>query len=452
MLGKYEKLKSEKNEEFYQRACKSLAGGLLTNYKAVKGKRPVYVDRVDGAHIYDVDGNKRYDFSLLYGPAILGQSCERLKQDVIKQINERYTNDIGTIQIECAELFQKCVPGLELLRFGLSGSEVNMQAARVARAYTGKSKFIRFAGHYHGSPDFIIGGVARSSDDPSAVDEIRPGDYYSEMTHTAGRAANALSEMYVLEYNDLPALEALLKKDAQNIAFIIFEVVAVNIHGCRPEPGYLEAMRALCDKYNVLMIYDEVITGFRMDIGGAAAVYGVTPDLWTFSKAIGGGFPCGAYGGKKEIMDTITDCEVLAAGSFPGHPVTAAAMKSTLTQLLENDCEILKRIADLGNMLADGFLRVAAKNNVPLIIQGFPAAIVPVFTRKEKIINNADAIANADMKAYWYFSRRMLEMGISNLQRYSCGAAHTKEDVEYAIKIADIVMSEIAEKQALNWE
>lgn len=444
-------MKNEKNEAMYQRAIKCIAGGQLSNYKSHEGRRPVYMDHVEGAHLFDIDGNMRYDFSLNFGPAILGQSNERLKKAVCDQVMRCYTNHMNEVQIESAEKIKACIPGMELLRFGLSGSEVDMMAVRTARGYTGKNMVVKFAGHYHGAYDFIIGGVAVDPENPVAMDIIREGDAYSAMTTTKGRARHALDDTYVIEYNDLPAMKKLFEDHGDDIACVIMEPIPVNIHGCNPLPGYLEGVRELCTKHNVVLIFDEVITGFRLNIGGAAAHFGVIPDLWTFSKALGGGFPAGAFGGKKEIMDTITRCEVLSAGSFPGHPVIQAAVSSVIDQLRENDCAILKHIARLGTMLGEGFKKMADKNGVPMVIQGFPGAIVPVFTEKERIINNADALKNADLNAYWYFSARMNALGITNLQRYSVGAAHTEADVQHAIEMADIALAEIAEKQKKNW-
>ncbi len=433
-----------KNDEMYERALKSIAGGMLSNYKKIKGHKPLYVERVEGAYVYDYDGNKHYDFSLNFGPAILGHSNERLKEAIRAELDKHYTPNFGEIQIKAAEKIKSVVKGMDVLRFGLSGTEVDMMAIRTARAYTKKNMIVKFAGHYHGAADYIIGGVADTKENPVAIDTTRPGDFYSEMATTSGRAKNALDDMYVLEWNNLDGVKELFEKKGDDIACIIMEPFPVNLVGFPPQAGFLEGVRELCTKHNVVLIFDEVITGFRINIGGAAAVTGVTPDLWTFSKALAGGIPAGAFGGREEVMQPIIDCEAVSAGTFPGFPISCAAMISLIDQLQENDCAILKHIERLGTMLGEGFKKMAEKHGLPMIIQGFPGAIVPVFTMKDKIVSNEDAIENAIMDAYWYFSVEMNKRGIMNLQRYSVCAAHTEEDIQHAINVADEVLANMA--------
>ena len=441
--------KKEKNEELYQRAYSSIAGGMLGNFKCGAGDRPTFVERYDdtGPYYYDYDGNKYYDFCLAYGPGILGSSNALLKKAIIDQVEQGYIKDFKLVQIEAAEKIKSCIKGIDLLRFGLSGTEANMQALRVARAYTGKNMIVRFDAHYVGAMDPLLGGIVTNPAYPVAQHGINPDDAYSGMTTTEGRGRHALNDIFILPWNDLDAFRDLLKRHGDDIAGAIFEAWPVNIHGCKPEPGYLEGIRELCDKHNVVMIFDEILTGFRLHIGGAAAYFGVTPDLWTFSKALGGGFPVSAFGGKKHIMDTVTRCEVLSSGTFVGHPLGCAAIVSVIDQLSANDAEILRRIERMGNMMSQGFEKAAKKHNVPLVMQGFPGAIIPVFTQKDKIINNRDAIENADMDAYWYFSSRMNQLGVMNLQRYCIGAAHTENDIVHAVKIAEEVFAEISRRQ-----
>lgn len=434
----------EKNKVIYERAEKCIAGGMLSNYKKTKDYIPTYVKSVDGAYVYDYDGNKYYDFSLNFGPTVLGHSNERLRQAIKDELDKQYTPNFGMIQIEAAEKIKSVIKGLDVLRFGLSGTEVDMMAVRTARAYTKKNMVVKFAGHYHGSADYIMGGVAKSDKDQSVIDSTRPGDFYSEIATTSGRAKHAFDDMYIVEWNDLEGIKALFEKDGDDIACIIMEPFPVNLVGFPPLPGFLQGIRDLCDKHNVVMIYDEVITGFRVDIGGAAAVTGVTPDLWTFSKALAGGMTTAAFGGKREVMQPIIDCEAVSAGTFPGHPLACAATISLIEQLEENDCAVIKHINRLGTMLGEGFKKAAEKHGVPMIIQGFPGAIVPVFTLKDQIISNKDAIENAIMDAYWYFSIEMNKRGIMNLQRYSVSAAHTEADIEHAIEVADGVLADLA--------
>lgn len=438
----------KKNEEIYKVACESIAGGLLTNFKKDEGSQPIYVKSVEGAKFTDYDDNTYYDFGVSFGPAILGHSNERYKEALKAQIDKMYTNEFSMIQIEAAEKIKACIPGLDVLRFGVIGTEADYQAIRVARAYTGKNMYVKFNGQFHGGADYIIGGITDNKKKPVVKHGEREGDFYSMACSTKGRAEHALDDCFMIEFNDLNAMKELFENHGDEIAAVIMEPVAININGCIAEPGYMEGVRELCDKHNVVMIFDEIITGFRIGLGGAAEFYGVKPDLWTFSKALTGGVPGSVYGGKREIMDVVTKTDVLAAGTFNGHPITAAAIVNVIDQLSENDGAIFKKIDKLGNMLKEGLLEKAKKNGVPLIIQGFPGALVPVFTEKEKIINHKDAIENANLMALGMFYMLMKERGIITNIRLCVGAAHTEEDVKHCIEVSDDVFAEMAEIMA----
>jgi glutamate-1-semialdehyde 2,1-aminomutase len=433
------------NSKIYERACESVAGGLLTNFKKEKGSQPVYVDHVEGCKIFDFDGNTYYDFELTFGPAILGQSNERLKQAMKDQIDKFYTCQFGMIHLKVAEKIKACVPGLELLRFGVTGSEADYQAIRVARAYTHKNMYVKFNGMFHGGPDYVIGGIVNDPAYPVAHHGERQEDMFSQMCTTQGRARHALDDCFMIEFNDLGAMRELFEKYGDDIAAVIMEPVAINMTGYTAEPEYIKGVRKLCDQHNVVLIYDEIITGFRFSLGGCAELYGVQPDLWTFSKALTGGMPGSVYGGKRKIMDTITDTDVLAAGTFNGHPITMAAMLSVLEQLEENDCEIFKRINKLSDMLKEGFLEKAKKHGIPMIIQGIPGAVVPVFTKKKKIINHRDALQNASIDTSLLFGILMKKHGILNNFRYCIGAAQTEEDIKHIIEVADDVFAEMVQ-------
>ncbi len=438
-------METTRNDELYQRALKCIAGGKLSNYKSKPGVPPTFIERWEGGHLYDFDGNMYYDFEVNYGPSILGRYNKKFQQRLMDELAKGYTCELGTIQLEAAEKIKECVKGIDVIRYALSGSEADLMAIRVARGYTGKNYVVKMAGHFHGGMDPMIGGISDGPENPIARDDIRPGDFYSSLCTTKGRGAHALDDTMIIEFNDLEGAKKLFEERGHEIACVIMEPIPVNIHGCRPEPGYLEGMRELCTKHNILLIFDEVITGFRLDIGGAEAYFGVTPDLWTFSKALGGGMPVAIFAGKEKYMDVITQCQVLSAGTFIGHPICCASILGVIEALQENDGEVLKRVNYLGNLFAEGLVRIAKEEGVPFITQGFPGAIVPVFTAKDRIINNADALENCDLAAYWYFSRRMNMLGILNLQRYSISYDCTEEDVAHALDCARIVFKEIAE-------
>jgi glutamate-1-semialdehyde 2,1-aminomutase len=334
---------------------------------------------------------------------------------------------------------------MEILRFGVTGSEANYQAVRVARAYTGKNMYVKFNGHFHGGPDYIVGGYVPDPSNPRVVEGADDRDNWAMMCNTKGRAKHAFDDAYMIEYNDMDAMRTLFEKDGDNIACVLMEPFPVNCNGCEALPGYMQGVRELCDKYKVVMIFDEVLTGFRIGLGGSAEYYGVQPDLWTFSKAIGGGFPVSVYGGKAEVMEGVVDCSALAPGTFNGHPLAMAAVINVIEQLQENDGEIFKRIGRFHEMLKAGLLENAKKHGIDMIVQGFPGALVPVFTKKDRIINNADALDNASVKKAFLFAGLMKGHGILNSIRLCIGAGHTEDDIAKAIEASDGAFAEMAE-------
>lgn len=438
-------MEHEKNTEIYERCCKSIAGGLMSNFKKEDGTQPIYVKEVKGSRLIDFDGNEYVDFNLSMGPSILGHSNESYKKALKEQIDKMYTNEFTMIQIEAAEKLQQIIPSAELIRFTLSGTEAVYNAIRTARGYTKKNMYVRFNGQYHGGVDYILGGIVKNPENPVVSAGENPEDLYTSICSTEGRANHALDDCYMIEWNDAAALEKLFKEKGDDIACIIMEPVTLNVNGCMPEPGYFEAVRELCTKHNVVFIFDETITGFRMGISGAQGYFGVKPDMSTFAKGIGGGFPVSMYCGKKEIMDVITRTDVLSVGTYNGHPLAAVAILATISELEKDNCAVYKEIFRLGNMLRDGFLAAAKKYNVPMIVQGFPGAIYPVFTNKDKIINQTDSYLNSDISKCALFSNFMKQRGCLNGYRFCISTAHTEADIQFAIEAADDALGLMAD-------
>lgn len=219
--------------------------------------------------------------------------------------------------------------------------------------------------------DFVLGGRTDRGD-LQARDGVDPDDFYSAMCYTEGRAPHALDDCLLAEYNDLEGLAALFQQQGDQIACVIMEPVTLNMTGCMPEPGFLEGLRELCTRYGVLMVFDETLTGFRLALGGAQEYFGVTPDLCTFAKAIGGGFPVAAFAGRREVMQVIEDNRVLAVGTYNGHPLAAAAVLETIRQLEANDGEAFRLIRRYTQMAKDGMEALARKHGVDMIVQGMP--------------------------------------------------------------------------------
>lgn len=420
------------NDALYRRASACIAGGVLSNFKKEKGSAPIFVQHSEGCHLTDFDGNLYYDFSLSAGPAILGHSNAAYRQALKDQLDRAYTNQDGLIQIEAAEKICAVVPCAQLVRFCVSGVDAVFNALRVARAYTGKPYYVKFKGQYNGGMDFVLGG--RTQDGMAqAMPGIDPNDFYSQMCHTEGRAPHALDDCFLVEWNDLDEMETLLRAHAQEIACVIMEPVTLNMTGCMPEPGFLEGLRALCTQYGVLMIFDETLTGFRLALGGAQEYFGVTPDLCTFAKAIGGGFPVAAFAGRREIMAVVADNRVLAVGTYNGHPLAAAAILETIRQLEQDDRRALRRVAELTQRARQGMTAAAQALGVDLLVQGMPGALFPIFTKQEKIVNHRDALAHADFPRHSRFMGLLRQRGILHNSRLVFSPAHTAADIDYLI-------------------
>jgi len=435
------------NEEIYQRACKVIAGGALSNFKKAKNSAPVYVKKAEGCHIYDYDDNLYYDFSLSAGPAILGHSNRAYQEALKEQIDKIYTNWDGMIQIEAAEKLQQIIPSAELVRFAVSGADAVFNAVRVARGYTGKNLYVKFKGQYHGGLDYILGGRTEKNE-ARTIDGIDSTDYYSDMCYTEGRARHALDDCLMIEWNDLAEMEALFQEEGNDIACVVMEPVPLNMSGCLPEPGYLEGVRELCIKYNVVLIFDETLTGFRMALGGAQEYFGVVPDLCVFAKAVGGGFPVAVYAGKREVMRVIADARVLAVGTYNGHPIAAAAILETIRQMEENDGESFRMIASHTEMAKCGMENAAKSLGIQMIVQGMPGALFPVFTKKEKIINHRDAIANADFSMHRRFMNLLKDRGILHNSRLVFSPMHTQQDIDYLIRMTKEALTVMASDKA----
>ena len=432
---------SHQSAAHFEQARRLIPGGIQSNYRKDESYVPTYMSHGKGARMFDLDGNEYIDYSLSYGPCILGHSNAHLRQAIIRQAERMYSNELNELELAAAEKVSAHVPCAELVRFACSGTEANYNALRVARAYTGNNMVVRFNGHYNGCLDNMIGGVVTDPADPIPRAIELESDVFSQMGNTNGRARHAFADSYMIEWNDLEALRSLLQNKGEDIAAVYMEPVMVNFNGCLPQPGYLEGVRELCTQYGVVLIFDEVITGFRMGLGGAQASLGVTPDLATFAKAIGGGFPVSAFCGKREIMDVITRTEAIAAGTYNGHPMGMAAVVATIEELERDDGAAFTHIARLGNELVDGLRGLFKHYDVPLILQGFPGAWTIAYSEAGKIINHADSLAQGDTWARGLqFSKLLNAQSVLVQARFCTSLAHTEQEVDQALKRAEKVL------------
>ncbi len=421
-----------------ERAKKSLAGGVSSEFRKYNHPHALFYTHALGSRIYDVDGNEYLDFTLSQGPLIVGHSHPHVLQRV-KEYSETGQLFAGQhiLEIELAEKLQKYIPSAELMRFCLDGSEAVQTAFRLARAKTGKKKFLRFEGHYHGWLDNVAWGLSTPS-----VEALGEREKPNAYAWTAGLPERVEEEFIVLPWNDLELLEKVVSQRHEELAAIITEPIMCN-NGCiMPEEGFLQGLRRICDQYQITLIFDEVITGFRTALGGAQQYFGVTPDLSIFAKAMASGYPISAIVGKKAWLDLIVSGKVIHAGTMnSGNPSVAAAMGTI--ELLE-EVGVYERIYNLGNRLIDGLRKANTKHRQNLLVQGPGPMVHSGFTNLTKVKDYRDVLTYDKLKL-GKFIAAMHDEGIRIIGRglWYISAVHAEKDIDHAIEVADGVLAKI---------
>lgn len=425
----------EKSINLFNRAQQSIPGGVNSPVRAFKsvGGTPVFMKSAKGAYMYDADGNRFIDYINSWGPMILGHAYE----PVVKAIQDtaQYSTSFGApteLEIEMAELIVSMVPNVDLIRMVSSGTEACMSAIRLARGFTGRNKIIKFEGCYHGHADSFL--VKAGSGVATFNIQTVPGV-------TAGVANDTLT----CAYNDLPAVEQLVADHNDEIAAIIIEPVAGNMGCIIPQPGFLEGLRAICDKHGIIFIMDEVMTGFRLAPGGAQERLKIKADLVTYGKVIGGGMPVGAFGGKKEIMQHISPLgNVYQAGTLSGNPLAMIAGYVMLKTLKENP-SIYKQLDEMTSYLYKGLNDVLKASGTPYVINQL-GSMISVHFSDHPVINFATA-ASANNELFKKYFHAMLKRGVylppSAFETWFLCSALTKEDVDATIQATKESLQEI---------
>ena len=423
-----------KSRIYFEEAVKVIPGGVNSPVRACKsvGADPIFFERGEGPYLIDVDGKRYLDYVASWGPLILGHAPPEVVV-AVKAAAEGGTS-FGTptwAEVELARLICECVPSIEKVRLVNSGTEATMSAVRLARGFTGRKKIVKFDGCYHGHADsFLVkagSGVATLGipGSPGVPEEI---------------VANTVS----LPYNDLSAVKECFSQMGREIAAVIVEPVAGNMGVVPPEPGFLEGLREITRKHGALLIFDEVITGFRVGLSGAQGLYGVEPDLTCLGKIIGGGLPVGAYGGRAEIMDYIApEGPVYQAGTLSGNPLAVAAGLATLRILTRPGT--YERLEELSALLFEGLAEVARTSGVK-VVGNRVGSMMTCFFREGRVTNFAEAAAS-DTERYGRFWRAMAKRGVyiapSQFEALFVSLAHTEEHIEQSIKAAYEALREV---------
>jgi glutamate-1-semialdehyde 2,1-aminomutase len=420
-----------------ERSKKVLAGGVASEFRKYNHPHAIFYAGGKGSRITDVDGNEYLDFTLSQGPLILGHSHPHVLESV-REYSEQGQLYAGQHirEIELAEKLNEHIPSAELMRFCLDGSEAVQTAFRVARAKTGKNKFLRFEGHYHGWLDNVAWGISTPSEEALGSRENPTAFPWSQ-----GLATEARDEFMILPWNDLELVKATVAEHHSEIAAIITEPIMCN-NGCIvPNEGFLSGLREICTEYGIALIFDEVITGFRIHLGGAQSYFGITPDLSIFAKAFASGYPISAIVGKREWMSLIEEAKVIHAGTMNSSNPTIAAALATF-EVLEQE-QPYERMFALGNKAMDGLRALAVETGQNLVVQG-PG---PMFN-----IAFADSLANDyrgtlryDKAKLGKFVAGLHDKGVRVIGRGLCyiSTAHTEEDIQEFIKTAGEVLKDL---------
>lgn len=417
-----------KSEALFQEAQSVIPGGVNSPVRAFSGVggSPLFIERAEGAYIYDVDGKAYIDYIGSWGPMVLGHNNAEIRNAVIEAAERGLSFGAPTeMEVKMAELVCELVPSMDMVRMVNSGTEATMSAIRLARGFTQRDKLIKFEGCYHGHADHLL--VKAGS-----------GALTLGQPNSPGVPADVVRHTLTCTYNDLDSVRQAFEQYPEDIACVIVEPVAGNMNCIPPQPGFLQGLRDLCDEFGALFIIDEVMTGFRVALGGAQAYYNVTPDLTCLGKIIGGGMPVGAFGGRKEVMEALAPLgPVYQAGTLSGNPIAMAAGYACLTQLSQPG--VHSTLTSLTERLCAGLKRVAEQYAIPIVTNQVGAMFGLFFTEDKEVSCYAD-VTRCDTERFKQFFHLMLEEGVyfapSAFEAGFMSLAHSEEDIDRTIEAA----------------
>lgn len=407
----------------YNEAVTVMPGGVNSPVRAYRnvGRNPLFIEKGKGSKIYDIDGNEYIDYICSWGPNILGHCYPKVIEEVKKACDNGLTFGAPTEkEVVLAELIREIMPSMEVLRMVNSGTEAVMSAIRVARGFTKRDMILKFKGCYHGHSDGLLVKAGSAALTAAVPDSLGVPKSYTENT-------------LVALYNDEKSVEELFEKYGDKIACVVVEPVAANMGVVLPKKGFLQFLRDITEKYGSLLIFDEVITGFRLSLGGAQEYFGIKPDMTTLGKIVGGGMPMAVYGGRKEIMDCVAPLGgVYQAGTLSGNPIATTAGIATLTALKENK-HLYADLEKKAEKIANSYRKIGASvNQIGSLLSGF-------FTDRE--VNDYDSATSSDTARYAKFFNYLLENGIyiapSQYEAMFVSMAHSDEDIEKTCKVIE---------------
>ena len=420
---------TKSSKEIFERAKKAIPGGVnspVRAFQSVNKEYPIFIKSAKGCKLYDEDGNEYLDMIGSWGPMILGHNHPEVLETVKKAIENGTSFGLPTKkEVELAELVKSCYKGIDKIRLTTSGTEATMAAVRLARAYTGKNKILKFEGCYHGHSDSLM---------------VKAGSGLLTFEHqdSNGITEGVMKDTITLPFGDIEKIKELIEKE-KDIACIIMEPIPANMGLVETDKKYLQEVRDLTQKENIVLIFDEVISGFRVSLGGAAEYFGIKPDLITLGKIIGGGYPVGAFGGKEEIMNLVSPVGgVYHAGTLSGNPVSVSAGIKTIS-ILKDRPEIYREINEKTKKIVEGIRELIEKYEIPATVNSV-GSLYTIFFSKDKVQTLEDAI-NTDDKLYEIYFTTMLENGIiappSKYEAHFISLAHKSEDIEKILETVE---------------
>lgn len=432
----------EKSKALFEIGSDVLAGGVSSNFRyGGYGESPVplYYAKGEGARLTDVDGNEYIDYALANGPTILGHAPKVVLEAVAESlaIGQLFAGQTESEAVLARRLVD-ILPCAERIRFASSGTEAVQAVIRLARAHTGRTKIIKFEGHYHGWADNIFASINPSPN------EAGPADAPVSVGHTPGQPSNVLDDLIVLPWNDLDRFEQTLLDHGDEIAGVIMEPIMCNTGTILPKPGYLEGVRELTSKHGTVLIFDEVVTGFRVGLTGAQGLFGVTPDLAVFAKAVAAGFPLAVIAGRREVMELVQTNQVMHGGTYNANLMSIAAGIATVEVLSQNNAQVYEDMTARGERLIEGLRKIAKDRRQPLLIQGVGTVFHPAFTNRD-VIENYRQFTEVSAEKQATFSAKLQSAGVRVSARgtWLLSTAHSDDDIEQTLSAANEVMRHV---------